>query len=155
MNVTKNLGHKVAPSTSRIRRKRLSALPANEQAALLAFVERLGARYGNDLRRVVLFGSKARGDDDTESDFDLLVVVRGVNHNYQMHWNEIVNIAWGIELTYGIVISLVVKDETDYATMRQHRLLLARNIERDGIQLWTTKPGVPTSQSASPKHATT
>ncbi len=51
-------------------------LTPNERASLAAFVDRLRQRYGDNLLRVRLFGSKARGDAHEESDFDLLVVLR-------------------------------------------------------------------------------
>ena len=127
---------------------RLSHLRSNERDGLVAFVDRLRQRYGGDLLRVTLFGSKARGDFDDESDLDLLVVVRMANGDYRQYWNEIVGIAWDVELAYSIVTSLVIKDAADYETMREHQLLLARNIERDGIELWTTQPSVPTFESA-------
>ena len=68
--------------------RRLSKLRSNERAGLAAFVERLRQHYGDDLQRVVLFGSKARGDFDDESDLDLLVVVRMVKGNYRQYWSE-------------------------------------------------------------------
>jgi uncharacterized protein len=129
-------------------------LRANEKAGLAALVRELRARYGNDLQRVVLFGSKARGDFDKESDLDLLVVVWMGNRAYRQYWSEIVDIAWRVELTYGIVTSLVIKDAADYDAMREHQLLLARNIEQDGVDLWTMPPSAPTSIPASPKPAT-
>lgn len=54
---------------------RQTHLAGHERAALSALVARLHQHYGNDLRRVVLFGSKARGDFNSESDLDVLVVV--------------------------------------------------------------------------------
>ena len=137
-----------------LQRKQQPDLRPNERAGLTTFVERLRQRYGDDLLRVVLFGSKARGDFDAESDLDLLVVVRVADGCYRQYWNEIADIAWQVELAYGIVTSLIVKDQADYARMRGHRLLLARNIERDGIELWTTSPNAPTLIPALPKPAT-
>jgi hypothetical protein len=128
--------------------ERLPYLTPDERAGLVALVDRLRQRYGDDLLRVVLFGSKARGDFDDESDLDVLVVVRMSDDDYWRYWNEIVDVAWGIELAYSIVTSLVIKSEHDYATMREHQLLLARNIERDGVELWTMQPNGPTFKFA-------
>jgi predicted nucleotidyltransferase len=131
------------------RRQRLDAgLTPDERAGLDAFVDRLRQRYGDDLLRVRLFGSKARGDFHEESDFDLLVVVRMKDGTYRQHWREIVDISAEIELEYGYVTSLVIKNESDYARMCQHQLLLARNIEQDGIDLWMKPPGELTFVSA-------
>jgi predicted nucleotidyltransferase len=121
--------------------RRLLHLKPNERGALAALVDRLRERYGDDLLRVVLFGSKARGDFDDESDLDVLIVVRMSSGDYWQYQDEIVDIIWEIELAHNIVTSLILKDEAEYAIMRQHGLLLARNIEHDGIELWTTRSG--------------
>ena len=60
MPETTEMGPPVTP------RKRRLRLKAHERAALIAFVRELRARYKDDLRRVVLFGSKARGDFHAE-----------------------------------------------------------------------------------------
>lgn len=117
---------------------RQTRLAGHERAALSALVARLRRRYGNDLRRVVLFGSKARGDFDNESDLDVLVVISMSTDMYRHYWNDIVDIACDIELKYGVVISLIIKETANYAAMRSQGLLLARNIEQDGIDLWMT-----------------
>ena len=123
--------------------KRLAHLTANERAALAALVDRLRERYGDDLLRVVLFGSKARGDFDAESDLDVLIVVRIRDGDYWKHWNEIVDGTYDLELEYGIVLSFLIRDEPAYALMRQWNLLINRNIEQDGIELWTTPQREP------------
>lgn len=128
--------------------ERLVHLPSHERAALKAFVDHLYKRYGEDLLRVVLFGSKARGDFDTESDLDILVVVRMRGKGYREYWSDIVDMAWDIGLAYGVVTSLIIKDESGYAKMREQPLLLARNIKQNGIVLWTKQPGEPISQPA-------
>jgi uncharacterized protein len=120
-----------------------SHLTPNERAALVTLVDRLHQRYGEDLLRVVLFGSKARGDFDEESDLDLLIVVRMPDDNYWRHWNEIVTTTYDLELTYSVVFSFIIKGEPGYALMRQWNLLLNRHIEQDGIELWTSQPSEP------------
>jgi len=123
-------------------------LEPNEQAAVTEFVGRLLSRYGSDLLRVVMFGSKARGDSRDDSDLDVLVVISEYGDGYWQHWNELVDLAWDIQLTYGVIISLILKDEIHYARMKRDGLLLARNIERDGLVLWTKQPDALTYTSA-------
>ena len=115
-------------------------LARHERAALGALVRRLHQRYGGDLEHVVLFGSKARGDFNSESDLDVLVVVSMRSGEYRRYWNEIVDIACDVELEYNVVISPIIKEAAIYAKMRSQGLLLTRNIEQDGVSLWMTPP---------------
>lgn len=127
--------------------ERLSHLTANERAGLAAFVNRLRQHYGNDLLRVVLFGSKARGDFDDESDLDVLVVASMTDDDYWKNRQRISAIAGVIDLEYDIVLSTLVVDESEYAEMRHANLLLNRSIQQDGIELWTSRQSAPTSAS--------
>ena len=132
---------RVEPATEN---SRLAHLTENERRALAELVDRLRQRYGDDLLRVVLFGSKARGDFDEESDLDVLVVVTQIpNAAYWRHRREIIEETYDLELEHGIVFSLLVQDEPEYARMRQWNLLINRNIEQDGIVLWTSQPSEP------------
>jgi hypothetical protein len=63
--------------------------------------------------------------------------------DYWQYWNEIVNIAGTIELDHNLVVSLIIKNEQDYLTMCADQPLLARNIQQDGVELWTTQPSEP------------
>lgn len=54
----------------------LKHLTLAEQQALTEFRRELLDRFNGLIQTIVLFGSKARGDDTVDSDIDLLVVVR-------------------------------------------------------------------------------
>lgn len=54
----------------------LGSLTPDERRALTALLEALRKRFPDTIDRVVLFGSKSRGDSDSESDIDLLMVVK-------------------------------------------------------------------------------
>ncbi|MFP4395127.1 MAG: nucleotidyltransferase domain-containing protein [Anaerolineales bacterium] len=122
---------------------KLQHLTENERAALEAFVSRLHQHYGDDVLRVDLFGSKARGDFDAESDIDVLIVARFPEDEHWKHWKQITDIAWDVELEYGIVMSTVIKTPVEFNRMQRDRLLLYRNIEEDGITLWMTQRDAP------------
>lgn len=124
---------------------RLSHLAPNERAGLTVLVARLYESYGGDLQCVVLFGSKARNESHSQSDIDLLVVIDTSEDDYWQHWNRIVDIVWEIELEFNFVTSLLIKNKDDYEAMRQHRSLLARNIDQDGVNLWTNPQSAPKS----------
>ena len=93
-------------------------LSPSERAALTVFIDHLRQRYGDGLLRVVLFGSQARGDSDSESDLDVLVVVRA-----QDEWrcvNEITDLTSRLLLDTGINISALVRDEARYQWWATH-----------------------------------
>jgi predicted nucleotidyltransferase len=125
--------------------ERLSHLAPNERNALIALVKRLHQRWGDRLLHVVLFGSKARGDFDAESDLDVLVVVRMPDSNYWRHWRQVLDSTADIDLKYDVVLSILVRDELEYGEMRQTNLLFNRRIEGEGIELWTSKRSGPIS----------
>jgi predicted nucleotidyltransferase len=55
---------------------RLHHLTTHERSVLTKFLSRLRERCGDRIAHVWLFGSKARGDFDEESDVDLLIAAR-------------------------------------------------------------------------------
>jgi predicted nucleotidyltransferase len=59
--------------------------PGDDDPALARFRAALEAMYGTRIERVVLFGSRARGDARTDSDYDVAVFLR----DFADRWREI------------------------------------------------------------------
>ncbi len=64
-------------------------MAAVKGAGLTEFKDELAALYGDNLERVVLFGSRARGDNSGESDYDVAVFLK----NMPDRWAEIDRLA--------------------------------------------------------------
>jgi predicted nucleotidyltransferase len=83
------------------------------------------------VERVVLFGSKARGADDAESDIDLLVVT-----SRDLAWREreaVIDALYDIQLRHDVLLSPLVVSAQEWEQGLLSVLPLHREIERDGI----------------------
>ena len=82
--------------------------------------------------KMVLFGSRARGDYGEESDVDVAILVRGLTREMK---RRILDKIAEIELEYLLPISVLIfsQDEFDHLKKRERRIAL--DIERDGIPL--------------------
>lgn len=87
--------------------------------------------YGGRLVRMVLFGSRARGDHEADSDIDVLVVLRGRVCPYE-EIQRVGALRTDLSLRYECVISCVFLDE-DRFVRGQGPLL--RNVRREGVQI--------------------
>lgn len=114
---------------------KLSYLTERERMALKAFLAHLRASYGSQVVLVQLFGSKARGDFDAESDIDLLIVIE---RNGRRLWKDVVALETDLMLEYDTLISSLIMDREDYEWHKLHWAPLYRNVEREGVDLWTS-----------------
>lgn len=74
-----------------------------EREAILRFKDGLTALPGAAVERVILFGSRARGEGDEGSDLDLAVILAGEEGPY---WRVIVDVATELNLEYEYRIRL-------------------------------------------------
>ena len=79
---------------------------------------------------VILFGSKARGDDDAESDIDLLVLTnRGVTHAERHAMTEAL---FDLQHELDVVFSTIVIPRHEWEHGVYQVLPLRQEVERDG-----------------------
>lgn len=88
---------------------------------------------GENLSRIILFGSRARGDNRPDSDYDLLVLLKR-----DIDRNEYVRIYSNIlkELArHSIWLDLLIKSESKYLIHSRIVGLCSYEIAREGIAL--------------------
>jgi len=89
----------------------------------------LSMLYGSQLRGVYLFGSYARGEQDTESDLDVLIVLA----HYGLYSDEIErtgDLVSALSLKYGVSISRKFITASHWATADS---ALLRNVRAEAI----------------------
>ena len=90
---------------------------------------RLGRRYGDRLRKVVLYGSRARGGAADDSDIDLLVVLDGpVDPSEEIARTEF-DVA-DVSLGYGVVVTCLFVSEEQFERAQSPLMM---NVRREGV----------------------
>lgn len=103
-------------------------LSTKDREAIKAAADLLRSRF--PVTQVVLFGSKARGTDDPESDIDLLVITSRL-----LSWRErdsITDALFDLELSHDVVISTLVVFQDDWENGPWQVVPIRSDIERDG-----------------------
>jgi predicted nucleotidyltransferase len=85
-----------------------------------------------DVVNLIVFGSRARGDNDEYSDMDISIELRSVDRQDQ---EKIADITWEVGFENGIVISPIVftTDEIRNSPLRASPFL--HNIAEEGVKL--------------------
>ena len=94
--------------------------------------DRIYRIYGEELDKVILYGSYARGDQTSESDVDIAVVIR--KDTERMH-DKLLDLVVDYELDLAVTLS-VVPIEYDNFVEWSKVLPFYKNIDREGIILW-------------------
>jgi predicted nucleotidyltransferase len=112
-------------------------LEPEERRFLDALVGALLAAHGADIRKVVLYGSKARGDHGPYSDTDLLVITAG---SVDL-WGPLQEIAGDMEHEYGYptVLSLQVCSEEEWEESGRMGSPFHSEVENEGLVAWQAR----------------
>jgi predicted nucleotidyltransferase len=101
---------------------------------ILEFKTRLPADVMAQIRKVVAFGSRVRGQKEEDSDLDLLILVdrktpelegKIEDFAYQVMWDH----------DFKPIISIKVFTEFDYRNFLREGFSFYKNIEREGVPL--------------------
>jgi len=111
--------------------KKLHKLAEKDQKAIQLASEILREKF--PVQKVILFGSKARGDDDEESDIDLLLLT-----NRMISWEErkaVIDALFDIELACDVVISPLISTCSEWNEGMFSVMPIHNEISREGIPM--------------------
>jgi predicted nucleotidyltransferase len=107
-------------------------MPVNpsDDAALSRFRSALAQAYGPRLERIILFGSRARGENTPESDYDIAVFLRGMNDRAE-ELDRLADLSTDILYDIGRLIHALPFAAGAY----RDRTPLMHEIRKDGVDL--------------------
>ena len=111
---------------------RIKGLINKEKLAVEEFKELLLKTFPERIDRIIIFGSKARGESTSSSDIDLLVVL---TKNGKRIARKIAILTHHPIAEYMVDISPIVVDERFFKKWSP----LLEHINRDGVVIWTNK----------------
>ena len=109
-----------------------SWLSSTELEAIEKYIHRASDRYGNNLGQVILFGSRARGEGDEESDIDMAVIITAGDRHVR---RELLDLATEIWLETGIKISPLIFSSEEFETLSRMEMGIIATIQKEGIKL--------------------
>ncbi|MEI8086452.1 MAG: nucleotidyltransferase domain-containing protein [Paludibacter sp.] len=101
---------------------------ANKNVILQDFSHLLKLRFSDDLKDLVLFGSRVSGKANKDSDYDFLVILK-----QNVDWKterEISDLSYEIELKYNIVTDTHVLGESELNTLRGKQPIFVNALEK-------------------------
>ena len=103
-----------------------------DRALIEEFKRRLPADIAPHIRQMIMYGSRARGDAEEDSDLDLIALVDEKTPELEQRLDEIAyNLMW--DLDFKPIISLKVFAEERFRSAAAKGYSYYRTIEREGI----------------------
>ncbi len=108
----------------------------NIRESVLLFTEK--ARHDYDVERLILFGSRARGDHTPDSDVDVAVILRGKPGDYVDTRLKLAGLAYDVLLETGARIQAHPVWVSEWSAPESYsNPQLLKNIAEDGNTLWS------------------
>ena len=103
-----------------------------EENAVKEFNQKLRSFAGSNIKQILLFGSKARGDYHSESDIDIFVLLDQGDFETR---DRIVDLAYDVFLKYQVQISPRVINMQEYQLSNRWQTSFIKNIQKEGINI--------------------
>lgn len=109
-------------------------LPDNIKKAIGELTKGIQEIFGNKAKKVILYGSYARGDYDKHSDIDVMILVDISEEEMFEYKDKIWDYAYDIDLKYDVIISVLVKNVKTFNEWLDY-MPFYMNVQKEGVIL--------------------
>ena len=109
-------------------------MPNSIENIISEFTKKVKEILGDRVKKIILYGSYARGDYKKDSDIDIMILTDLNFEEIEKYRDEISDIAFDIELDTGIVISPLIKNIDKY-NERVNIVPFFMNVQKEGAVL--------------------
>ena len=109
-------------------------MPTNVQITINHFIQEVKGLLGERLKKVILYGSYARGDFHKNSDIDIMLLTDLDDKEIEEYRDKVSEIAFNSELEKEIYISPIIKNIDKY-NARINVVPFYMNVHKEGVEL--------------------
>ncbi|MCD8052832.1 MAG: nucleotidyltransferase domain-containing protein [Lachnospiraceae bacterium] len=110
-------------------------MPQTMQSIMERYILEVRQIYGNHLRKIILYGSYARGDFREDSDVDVMILLDLAEEEIKNYRHQLSDITFDFNMDYDMDIKPIAKSESHFMKWVQNYPFYA-NINREGIVLY-------------------
>lgn len=109
----------------------------NEKIKIISdeLTSKIRVLFENKLKKIIIFGSYAKGQQDDESDIDIMAIIDEDKYELQKSSNEIVEISVNMGMEYDILFSIILQSQNEFQKYEDD-LPFFRNIKNEGIVVY-------------------
>ena len=109
-------------------------MSTNIREILKLYRQQLESVTNNQIKRIILFGSYARGDFNINSDIDVMILVDASKSEMKECEDKIYDLTYDFNSEYDTEIMPVVQDEKHFNYWKESYVFY-RNVEKEGVTI--------------------
>ncbi len=114
----------------------MKKIPENINKVISEFIAAINNKFGDRIKKIILYGSYARGDFNASSDIDIMILTDFTDDELVQYRSEFVELAYDIEWDnkFDIHLSPLVKN-IDRFNYWLEALPFYMNVQKEGVVL--------------------
>ena len=110
-------------------------MPNNIENVINIFITEIKYVLGDRLKKIILYGSYARGDYSKTSDIDIMILTNFSEEEIEEYRDIVSDIAFEIELNNDVSLSPIIKNEEKFKKRIEY-IPFYKNVEKEGVVLF-------------------